>query len=187
VSGTTLVRPEREALDAYVAALRTGWSPSNVSGDATVRTHLAAIENDPDVFLAGLHDPEARGGPIMLPDGSAVPRLPGFTRWIWDGEFCGAIHLRWQNGTAALPPHVLGHVGYAVVPWKRGRGHATRALSLLLPEARVVGLTQIDLTTDPGNVVSQRVILANGGTLLGRFRKADAHGGEEGLLFRIRL
>ena len=55
---------------------------------------------------------------------------------MWDGEFCGSIGFRWQPGTSTLPPYVLGHIGYAVVPWKRGRGYATQALALLLPEAR---------------------------------------------------
>jgi len=152
-----------------------------------VRAHLAAIERDADTFLDSLHDPEAQGAPIMLPDGSSVKRLPGYTRWIWDGEFCGALHFRWQVGADELPPHVLGHIGYAVVPGKRGQGHATRALGLLLPEARAVGLRHVELTTDPENVASQRVIIANGGVLLRGFRKEAAYGGEEGLRFRINL
>ncbi|MBR0652381.1 GNAT family N-acetyltransferase [Roseomonas terrae] len=184
---TQLIRPSRDALDAYVAALEAGWSPANVGGDAVPRAHLAAIRQDADAFFAGLHDPEARGAPISLPDGSTVPRLPAFTRWIWDGAFCGAIHLRWQNGTDELPPHVLGHVGYTIVPWKRGHGHATRALALLLPEARAVGLRHVDLTTDPGNAASQRVITANGGLLVGRFTKDAAYGNAEELRFRIGL
>ena len=68
------------------------------------------------------------------PTAAEVPRLPGFVRWLWDGEFCGQIGFRWQPGTEALPPHCLGHIGYAVVPWKRGKGYATRALAMLLPE-----------------------------------------------------
>ncbi len=182
-----LIRPDRGALGVYRAALATGWSPANVSGDAVRRAHLAAIGRDADAFLDSLHDPDAKGPPIALPDGSLVPRLPGYTRWIWDGDFCGAIHLRWQPGTDALPPHVLGHVGYAIVPWKRGRGYATRALAFLLPEARAVGLRHIELTTDPGNLVSQRVITANGGVLVGRFGKGAAYDDAEGLRFRIAL
>jgi predicted acetyltransferase len=41
---------------------------------------------------------------------------------MWDGEFCGSIGLRWLPGTEELPPHCLGHIGYAVVPWKRRLG-----------------------------------------------------------------
>ena len=75
-------------------------------------------------FLASLVDREAQGDPVALPDGSTVPRLPGYQRWMWDGEFCGSIGFRWQRGTEALPPHCLGHIGYAVVPRKQNRGCA---------------------------------------------------------------
>lgn len=184
---TRLIRPDTGALPQYVAALERGWSPSNVRGEALAREHLAAIAADPAAFLRHLHDPEAKDPPVTMPDGTQVPRLPGYTRWIWDGAFCGAIHFRWQPGTAALPSHVLGHVGYAVVPWKRGQGHARRALALLLPEARAVGLPHVDLVTDPENIASQRVILALGGRLVERFRKDAAYGEQEGLLFRILL
>jgi predicted acetyltransferase len=184
---TALIRPGPAALAQYVAALQAGWSPANVSGDAVIRAHLAAIARDAEDFLDSLHDPQARGAPITLPDGSSVKRLPGYTRWIWDGDFCGAIHLRWQTGTDALPPHVLGHIGYAVVPSKRGQGHATRALALLLPEARAVGLRHVELTTDPANVASQRVITANGGVLVGSFRKEAPYGDDDAVRFRIRL
>ncbi|WP_376098979.1 GNAT family N-acetyltransferase [Roseomonas sp. CCTCC AB2023176] len=180
-----LVRPASEHLPSYAAALETGWSPDNTRPEAAAE-QLEAIARDPAAFIAGLEDREAKGPPITLPDGSRMPRLPGFRRWMWDGAFCGSIGLRWQPGTAALPPHVLGHCGYAVVPWKRRRGYATEALRLLLPEARALGLPWIDLTTDPDNAVSQRVILVNGGVLVERFAKAAAYGGE-GLRFRIIL
>ena len=116
-----------------------------------------------------------------------MPRLPGYRRWIWDDGFCGSIAFRWQPGTEALPPHCLGHVGYSVVPWKRGRGYATRALALLLPEARKEGLAYLELTTDPDNLPSQKVITANGGVLIERFRKDPVYGEAEALLFRIAL
>ena len=116
-----------------------------------------------------------------------MPRLPGFVRWIWDGELAGSIGLRWQPGTDALPPHVLGHVGYAVVPWKRRRGYATRALGLLLPEARAQGLRRVELTADPDNLASHRVIERNGGVLIGRIGKPAAYGGGVSLHFTIAL
>jgi predicted acetyltransferase len=103
---------------------------------------------------------------VALPDGSTVLRLPGYHKWMWDGEFCGVIGFRWQPGTTELPPTCLGHIGFSVVPWKRRKGYATAALASLLPDAREQGLAYVDLTADVGNVASQRVIAANGGTLV---------------------
>ena len=85
-------------------------------------------------------------GQVLLPD---ARRLPGFSRWMWDGEFCGSIGFRWQPGTEVLPPHCLGHIGYAVVPWKKRRGHATRALAAMLPLARAEGLRYVELFRTP--------------------------------------
>ncbi len=182
-----LVWPAQEHLASYVAALERGWSPDNIRGEVAAREELKRIAADSAAFLAGLVDREATGPPITLPDGSTVPRLPGYRRWMWDGELCGSIGFRWQPGTAALPPHCLGHIGYAVVPWKQGRGYATLALGLLLPEARAEGLPFVELTTEPTNIASQRVIVANGGVLVERFTTPAALGATEVLRFRIDL
>lgn len=182
-----LVWPAAEYLPGYVAALKTGWSPNNVRGQEAAREELAQIERDTPAYLAAQVDREARGRPVTLPDGSTVARLPGYRRWLWDGEFCGVINFRWQPGTTDLPPHCLGHIGYSVVPWKRRQGYATRALGLLLPEARQDGLPFVEITTDPDNLASQRVIEANGGVLVERFSKPPQFGESEGLRYRILL
>jgi predicted acetyltransferase len=182
-----LLVPSLAHLDAYADALRRGWSPDNVRPEEAMREELELIAEDPAAFVAMLDDREAKRGPITLPDGSQVPRLPGYRRWIWDGAFCGSLNFRWQPGTSALPPHCLGHIGYSVVPWKQRRGCATRALALLLPEARREGLDYVELTTDPDNLPSQKVITANGGVLVKRFRKEPAYGEADALLFRISL
>lgn len=183
----SFLKPALAELPAYKAALERGWSPDSVRGQAAAEEHLQRIADGPLAFVASLDDQEAKGPPFELPDGTKIKRLPGFTRWIWDGEFCGAIGFRWQPGTSELPSYVLGHIGYAVVPWKQGRGCATQALKLLLPEARNRGLSYVELTTDPDNIPSQRVVTSNGGALIERFKKDAAYGGAEALRFRITL
>ena len=182
-----LVRPSLDRLPSYVAALKRGWSPDNIRGAAASIDELERIEKDPRAFVDSLTDREAKGPPITLPDGTTAPRLPGFRLWLWDTEFCGSIGLRWQPGTSELPPHVLGHIGYAVVPWKAGRGYARRALKLMLEHARAERLRYVEITTDPDNVASRRVIEVNGGVLVERFQRPAQYGGTDALRFRIAL
>jgi len=183
----TLVWPSREYLSSYVAALERGWSPDSLRGRVAAHEELDRIAKDADAFIASLVDKEAVGDPVTLPDGTTASRVPGYRRWLWDGEFCGSIGLRWQRGTEALPPHCLGHIGYAVVPWKRRRGYATRALREVLREANAEGLRFVEITTDPDNVASRRVIEANGGVLVEEFVTPSSLGGERKLRYRVRI
>jgi predicted acetyltransferase len=183
-----LVTPSLAHLTSYRAALERGWSADNVRGKAAADEELGHIAADPAAFVASLVDREARGGAITLGDGSTAKRLPGYRLFMWHaGEFCGSIGFRWQPGTSDLPPHVLGHIGYAVVPWKQRQGHATRALGLMLAHARAEGLAHVDLTTDPDNLPSHKVITANGGVLVEQFVKPAAYGSAVSLRYRIVL
>lgn len=182
-----LIALDAARLPAVVDALERGFHPDNTRGETGAREMIDKIRSDPDAFLAAQDDPEAKAGDITLADGSTIQRLPGLHRWLWDGEICGVIGFRWAAGTPELPPHVLGHIGYAVAPWKRGRGYATRALALMLPIARDIGLPWVDLTTDEGNFASQITILRNGGRLVERFDKPAVYGGGRALRYRIDL
>ena len=179
-----LIWPSIEALPSYADALRQGWSPDTMRPE-TATDQLAEIDRDPVAFLESLVDREASGPPIPLPDGTFGQRLPGFHKWMWDGAFCGSIGFRWQPGTTDLPRHVLGHIGYSVVPWKRRLGYATEALALLLPDATAAGLEFVEVTTDLDNIGSQRVIEANGGVLLDGYEPDPVYGVEYKLRYRI--
>jgi predicted acetyltransferase len=182
-----LVVPAAAHLPQYIAALERGWSADNLRGAAAAAEELVRIRADEAAYLHRCIDREAQGPQVKLPDGSMVARIPGIRLWMWDGEFCGSINLRWLNGSADLPAHVLGHLGYAVVPWKQRRGYATSALRQLLPYARAEGLAFVEITTDPENIASQRVILANGGVLVEHFTKPAQYGNKPGLRYRIDL
>jgi predicted acetyltransferase len=181
-----LVWPTAEYLDGYIDAMKQGWSPDNRRPEAA-QEELARIAGNPVRFLAEQIDREAKGPKIILPDGRAVPRLPGFTQWMWDGEFCGAINFRWQPGTTELPPYCLGHIGYSVVPWKRGRGYATLALKLMLSQAANEGLPYVEIVTDADNVASRKVIETNGGKLIAQLRQPESDSDAERLRYRVPL
>ena len=189
---TRLVAPGVEQLDAYRAALKRGWCADNLAGPDGPTKELARVDADPAQYVALCDDPEARGGPVTLPDGSQVARIPSRRFWVWAGSndtaasgYVGSFGLRWAADLGPLPPHVLGHIGYSIVPWQRQLGHATRALGLLLPHAWALGLASVELTTDIDNAASQRVITANGGVLVEIFDKGAAYDHKPGYRFRI--
>jgi predicted acetyltransferase len=182
-----LVWPSLDYLPGYVDALKRGWSADNLRPEAAIKEALDEIAEDPVGFVASKVDLEGKGSPVTLPDGTIAPRIPGYNRWMWDGEFCGSIGFRWQPGTEALPPHCLGHIGYSVVPWKQRRGYATLALREVLEDARTRCLRYVEIDTTPGNVASQRVIESNGGVLIEKFTTLPSLGGTEELRYRIFL
>ncbi len=147
----TLEVPRLELLASYAAALRTGWLP-NTGRDVSAE-QLARVAQDAGAFVASMM--WTPGSTITLEDGRV------------DGAFCGSINFRHLAGTEDLPPHVSGHVGYAVVPWKRRRGYASQALRGMLPLAAAVGLSRVMVTCDDDNLASRRVIEACGGVSLG--------------------
>ena len=56
-----------------------------------------------------------------------------------------------------------------------------------MPHARAEGLPYVEITTDPDNPASQKVILANGGVLVGPYKKPAQYGEADGLRYRIDL
>ena len=181
-----IVRPEELYLESYTKALKQAIALGTTKIERAQRK-LSEISADPRSFLAKQEDPEALGGDIKLSDGTYVPRIPGKTRFLWDGEVCGTINFSWQVGTTELPPYYLGHIGYEVFSWKRNLGYASEALKQILPEAIKLGMPFVELVTNVENLISQRAIEKNGGVLYERFIQPQSHGGAAGLRFRIYL
>ena len=179
-----LLQPSLDLLPRYVHALERGWSFNYLHGADGARVELEEIRRDPADFVARKTDREARGGPVTLPGGTQVPRLPGYQLWMWDEDFCGVVNFRWVPGSCRLPAYVLGHIGYGVVPWMQRRGLATQALGLMRARAREEGLSHVQITCRVDNAASARVILANGGVAFERFVPLHAHDEAPHLRFR---
>lgn len=80
-------------------------------------------------------------------------------------EIVGEIRLRHPLNEKLK--HFGGNIGYAIRPGERKKGYGTRMLALTLAEALGLGLTSVILTCDTSNVASARVIVKNGGRLVG--------------------
>ena len=180
-----IVRPSLEMLESYRQGLVKVLELGDDLNPEYVEDQLKKIADSAQRFVELQDDPDGLGGDVPLPDGTFVPRLPGFSRWMWDGDVCGSINFRWRRGSTDLPDYCLGHIGYGVFPWKRGKGYATQALGQLVDEVRVLTMPFVEFVTDPENLISQKVILANGGVLHEKFEITEQRGGGEGLRFRF--
>ncbi|MGZ4687912.1 GNAT family N-acetyltransferase [Oryzihumus sp.] len=90
--------------------------------------------------------------------------VPDTVLWVVDGEqMLGRVSIR-----HSLTPFLLevgGHIGYAVRPSARRRGHASAALRLALAVAHDLGIDPALLTCDEDNTASRLVIERAGGRL----------------------
>jgi len=177
-----LVVPAIERVPSYLAALERGWTFDAFFTGGVVNA-LELARNSREVLIATLLGTTSHT--VTLLSGDPVPRLPSTMRWMWDGAFAGSINVRWQSGTTELPPYVLGHIGYGVVAGRQGRGHATAALSGILPLAWSAGLPFVELTTALDNIASQKVITNNGGVVVEEFTAPAEQGSHR--MFRWRI
>jgi predicted acetyltransferase len=76
----------------------------------------------------------------------------------------GSINLR--IGNSAHLQLYAGHVGYFVDEAYRGNRYASRALRLLMPMARELGLDPLWVTCDPENIASRRTCELAGARLV---------------------
>ncbi len=155
-----LVRPAIQHMGSFIEAMREGYSRDTLRPE-TPET-IAVIAEDPAWFLGLQLDPPVT---IVLPDGTTGTRVPETILWYVDGdEFLGSVHFRHPlNETLALWG---GHIGYAVRPSAKGRGHASAMVAGMLDHARERGeLDRVLLTVNTNNPASIRVIEKNGGVL----------------------
>ncbi|WP_151525912.1 GNAT family N-acetyltransferase [Serinicoccus kebangsaanensis] len=132
--------------------------------------------------LRGLHEQlAAEGFDFLLADGSWAQVLAQIEREAAgeglpegrvradflvaevDGTPVGRVSIRHE-----LTPflrEVGGHVGYAVAPQHRGRGHATEILRQSVARLRGLGVDPVLVTCDDDNLASATVIERCGGVL----------------------
>lgn len=144
----TLVEPTPELRDAFLDMAQE----FRTSGDDRYED---AIE-DFDAFVQRCRDASRGVGlrPGIVPSTSLWLVLHGH-------RVLACSHLRHH-----LTPELErfgGHIGYAVRPSERRKGHGTILLALTLSKARKHGLVRVLVTCDDDNIGSARVIEKNGG------------------------
>ena len=159
-----LVRPGPEHLTSYVAALEHGWSADNERGIEAAHEELSRIQADAAAFLASMEDREAKGPPVTLPDGSAVQRPRASGAGSGTASSAGAAGCGGSQ-VSAPPPHCLGHIGYAVCRGSSASGMQSQRYASCFRKPRRRP-SVVEITTDPDNIASQRVIEANGGVFV---------------------
>ncbi|MGI8435224.1 MAG: GNAT family N-acetyltransferase [Nocardioidaceae bacterium] len=83
--------------------------------------------------------------------------------WAEENTYLGRVSVR--HCLTKWLEDFGGHIGYAVRPSARRRGHATAMLAASLPVAAELGISSALVTCDADNLASRRVIEANGGVL----------------------
>jgi len=165
-----LVDPDTRFHRSYLAALDelaevgeeryAGLPDRPAEGDLPgVRFTRESLE-DPDDFAALVAFLLRQRDPFAPRPRAYVP----FTElWMAEGdEYLGRISLRHELN--ALLHEWGGHIGYAVRPSARRRGHATAALNRMLEVCAARGIDPVLVTCDVDNEASRRTIEGAGGS-----------------------
>jgi len=116
---------------------------------ATLRDEVVELR-----LLRVLGPAHAAARPPELRFLAAAPEYRYAIHRLADGVRVGRIHLRVTADPAIV--EILGHAGYAVDPEHRGRGYASRALTMLRRIARQAGVAPLRVFIAPDNVASRR-------------------------------
>lgn len=144
-----LIRPSMDYEASYLRAIaETPFEEQSENPELRVNSHeeFAALVNK-----------------TRRVDFSALPEHPP-EEYLWlidQGEFIGRVYfLHWLNEYRLQTD---GQVDYWIGPSMRGRGYGRLILLLLLERFRQLGLERVLISCRSDNLLSQKVIQANGG------------------------
>lgn len=102
-----IVRPEEIHLASYTDALKRAMALGTIKIERA-QGKLSEIAADPKSYLAKQEDPEALGGDIKLPDGTYILRIPGKTRYLWDGGGMRNYQFPLAGGNDGIASRIFG-------------------------------------------------------------------------------
>ncbi len=85
------------------------------------------------------------------------------TFWLVSEDICiiGVVNIRHRLSEKLL--NAGGHIGYGIRPSERRKGYATQLLSQSLEKAKELGISNVLVVCDDGNIASEKTIINNGG------------------------
>ncbi|MFJ9391724.1 GNAT family N-acetyltransferase [Nocardioides sp. NPDC101246] len=155
---TALAVPTIDLYDSWAACVAE-FGGAHLDGASIPDEEAADVSRE---ACARLVAKTAQDRDVSVPPSAGRVHASAF--WITEGsEVVGFIQLR--HTLNDFLENVGGHIGYSVRSSARRRGHAARALGLVLDEARGHGLDRVMLTCDDDNEASARTIESQGGEL----------------------
>lgn len=147
-----LIKPQLSLQKEYLSFYQE-WKES---GEDMVPWVISKDPSDFQGMLKSLFDSEHG---IGLPEG----RVSDSTFWLVDNNnrVLGAVNIRHQ--LTEYLNNAGGHIGYGIRPSERRKGYATQLLKLSLLEARKLGIHDVLVVCDSGNIGSEKTIIKNGG------------------------
>lgn len=160
-----LVRPSTDYRRQYISFYED-WRKS---GEDIVPW---VVERNPADFGAMVDFLYAQDSEEKLNDANWVPHS---TYWLVDEweKIVGAVNIRHRLNARLL--NSGGHIGYGIRPSERRKGYAAALLALALDKTRELGLEQVLVVCDKGNIGSERTIVKNGGRLESEYTEDDGN------------
>jgi predicted acetyltransferase len=117
------------------------------------------ISKDPSNFEAMIQFLRDNENEEKLPDNW----VPDSTFWLVteSQKIIGAVNIRYRLTEKLL--NCGGHIGYGIRPSERRKGYATKLLALSLDKTKELGIQNVLVVCDEGNVASEKTIVNNGG------------------------
>jgi predicted acetyltransferase len=156
-----LVIPDESLLDELMAALEHPLTQQEMPQLAGVAREqwMEYMSNAANGFDSG-----NEAGGIVPAYYFWMRRATGTQAALGDLNIVGSVGLR--IGDNENVQRTIGHIGYNVYPFARGRHYAERAARLLFPLARGHGLNPLWITCNPDNLASRRTCERLGATLV---------------------
>lgn len=146
-----LVKPSHEYSKYFLKALNEYKTDTAKFGLDSMRQLLKIVEEGKfDEWLEKVKNNDLG---INLPDGY----ISNTKYWLLDdSEYIGSFTLRHDINENLMKWG--GHIGYIILPSKRGKGYAFKGLQLVLKEAAKRGLRRVLITCNTENGTSFAVI-----------------------------